>query len=502
MKITKKKVLRDYNILKRIAKLYYHLGLYSSCIDVISNAASLMFSYNIFYADYELELMLKHISKKIIKKQKNIENISKNKVVFYDYYVHDNCVLTEQYLQALIDNSYEILYISLAPKSNKNVQILTKLEAYKKAEIYFAKSSENLQKCNEIVKKIIEYKPSKILYQSVPWDTVGFMALAFLETYSIERYLINLTDHVFWLGCTCADYFLEFRSYGANISLDYRRISENKLFIIPYYPIMNVNYDFQGFPFDVERKKIIVSGGTLYKIYGDTIFLDTVKHILNTYNDTIFFYLGNGDESYLIKFIADNNLQERFYYSKTRKDIAEIIKRCYFYLGTYPICGGLMSQFAVACNKIPIAYTDKKYLMNNVDELFINNDTESFMFYDINLLYKEIDNLLTDKEYYNNKTSCLKNKVISEKEFSSLLHSILENKKSVYKIKKYNIDINSFSDIYMNITNNYLHNYGSLFFLKKNLSVFLIFLVFFKYTIITLYKKTMQKLHISSRNIE
>lgn len=218
------------------------------------------------------------------------------------------------------------------------------------------KSKNNIQKCKEIFEKIIQFGPSKILYHSAPWDTVGFITLSWLADYKIERFLINLTDHAFWLGRDCCDYFFEFRSWGVNLSLDHRHIAKERLLMLPYYPIRDTTIQFQGFPFNTEGKKVIVSGGSLYKIYGSPIFFDIVKTILDSYQDTVFFYLGNGETEPLMEFIKKNKLEDRFFYSKERRDINEIIKRCYFYLGTYPMGGGLMSQFAVANNKILVAY--------------------------------------------------------------------------------------------------------------------------------------------------
>lgn len=478
-------VSNDYNKLKIISKCYYFYGLYSWAMDVICIAATLMYNFNMFYYDEELELMLKNISKKIMKKKCKPEVYDKNRVVFYDYFSLDNRGLTEQYLQGLIDNDYEILYITLQKKSEKMHNILKKLKYYKNATIYFSMEKRNIAKCNEIVEKIIQFQPSKILYHSAPWDTVGHVVLSFFEGTKIDRFLINLTDHAFWLGRDCVDYFLEFRNYGVNISQKQRSIDKKKLLLLPYYPIQDNEIEFQGFPFDDEGKKVIISAGSLYKIYGRTIFFDIVKYILNKYQDTVFYYLGNGNEDILLNFIQENNFVDRFFYDKERKDINKIIKQCYFYLGTYPIAGGLISQLAVANNKIPVMFTEKKYPMNNMDEIFINNDNE-FMLYSLEDVYNKIAKLMGDNEYYTQKTSRLENKVISVSDFSKLLFFALENKKSVYTTKNYEIDIDEFSQIYFDQENNYLHNYENYFFIVRNP---LIFIMFTKYTIRKIYKK-------------
>jgi hypothetical protein len=453
-------------------------------MDVIHNATLLMYNFNICYCDKELEKLLQKVARKIIKNNKSMISVPR-RVVFYDYFSLDNRGLTEQYIQGLIDNDYELLYIGFKKKHYSMTQILNLLNGHRKSECYFVKSKKNIRQCNELVDKIMDFMPSKILYHSAPWDTVGFMVLTYLATHNIERFLINLTDHAFWLGRNCADYFLEFRSYGVNIALDHRCISSDRLLILPYYPIQNKEMTFQGFPFEAEGKKIIISGGSLYKIYGDKIFLDIVKRILNSYKDAIFFYLGNGNTKLLYEFINKNQLQKSFYYSKERKDINEIIKHCYFYLGTYPISGGLISQLAVANHKIPVAYTDKKYKNNNIDELFVNNDDAHFTFYALDDLYKEIDKLMTNREYYASKTHALENKIISRAEFKKVLLSILEDKKSYFTYRKYDIDIDSFSDIYIDQENSGLHNYERYFMIQNPL----ICILFPRYSIKKLYEK-------------
>jgi hypothetical protein len=483
-KINSELILSDYAKMKNLAKICFVFKLYSWVMDIIHSAARIMYGFNIIYYDEDLENMLQDIARKKIKNSRSMSPVPK-RVVFYDYFSLDNRGLTEQYIQGLIDNDYEILYITLKQKNDNMEQILKTIGKYQKAVIYFVKSKGNFQKCNEIIDEILCFKPSKILYHSAPWDTVGFVIMAYLEAYEIERYLINLTDHAFWLGRNCSDYFLEFRSYGVNISINHRRIKSDRLLILPYYPVQNSDLDFQGFPFDAKEKKIIVSGGSLYKIYGDTIFFDIVKWILEKYKDSLFFYLGNGDTKPLYEFIKRNNFRDQFFYSKERKDINEIIKRCYFYLGTYPILGGLMSQFAAANQKIPVAYTAEKYKMNNIDELFINNDAGGFTFYTLDVLYDEIDKLMTNKKYYSNKTDALKNKVISKTEFAKQLKFIFEHKKSCFVYKKYDIDIDSFSNLYIDQENYYLHNYEGCFMIQNPL----ICILFPRYSIKKIYKK-------------
>lgn len=479
-KITKEIVLKDYRKLIKLAFFTFNLKLYSQSMDIIANAANLMYNFNIIYTDNEIESLLIKIAQRLFANVHfNSTTPNQKSIVFYDYFSLDNRGLTEQYLQGLMDLNYEILYITLQKNPSNMQNILSKLSKYPKSEVFQVKSDNNILACNEIIKKITKFAPSKILFHSAPWDTIGFVSLSIFEG-RIDRFLINLTDHAYWLGKMCCDYFIEFRTYGLNISTKYRKINKNKLLILPYYPITNSKYAFEGFPFNTNNKKIIFSGGSLYKIYGSQVFFDIVKYILNSYKDTLFFFLGNGDERPLLNFIKENKLENRFYYSKERKDINEVFRHCHFYLGTYPICGGLMSQFAVQNNKIPVAYTGNDLPVNNIDELFINLKDITFTYTDIQKVYEEIDRLLTDNDYYLKKTSKMKNLVISSKDFAIRLKKCFEDKFSDYQTKEYDIDTSRFSNIYIDQENNFLHNYCNYVLFKRN---FFISIFFIKYTI-------------------
>lgn len=469
-KITRNLVEKDYSILKANLIKSYLKDDFERIIKFLKIIGRLMYNFNIFYTDDEVEEIIKKCSNKL---NIDIKKTEEKRVIFYDYFSLDNRGLTEQYLEALMKLDYDILYMTLQKDKNKMKNILEKLSGYKKSEVYIIQNEENLNSCNEIISKVIEFEASKVFIHTAPWDSIGFITWSAFEN-KIDRYFINLTDHTFWLGKNTADYFIEFRSYGKNISIDYRNIEEKKLLILPYYPIQNKKEKFQGFNFDYKNKKIIFSGGSLYKIYGSNVFFDLVKHILEIDRDTIFLYLGNGDEKPLKQFIKENNYQKRFYFENERRDINEIFKRCYFYLGTFPICGGLMSQFAAMNNKLPIAYTSKNLPMNLIEELFINVKNRKFTFTDIEEIKTEITKILKNQEYLNEKILNISEVVISKEEFKNELENIIKNKQSKFSYKKYKINIEIFSELYFQQENNYLKNYHQLF-IEKDIKVALKF---------------------------
>lgn len=489
MQVTKERVFSDFNKLKILCKKNLEKKEYEEAIESLKIAAKLMYNFNLVYTDDELEKMILNISKNIFQNisNKEIERKS-NTVVFYDYFSLDNRGLTEQYIEALINLNYEIIYITQQNNLNKMENILKLLKKSPNVEYYTINSKlKELEKAKKIREIILEKKPRYIFNHTAPWDIAGMIALVEIPA---EKYLINLTDHAFWLGKSCTDYYIEFRSYGKNISKYYRKIPNDREFILPYYPVTNEEIEFSGFPFEMTNKKLIFSGGSLYKIYGSSKFFELVKYILKIDKDTIFLYLGNGNDRILKKFISDNNFEKRFYFFNERKDINEILKRCYFYLGTYPLCGGLMTQLAVTNKKIPICYCRKGENINDVNELFINND-EEFVFDDLEKIKLEIKKLLFDIEYKENREKKLVNKIISKKEFAEELNNILVKKKTtIYKEKNYNPDIDKVIFTYLEQENKYLKNYSNIF-LTKSLKLNF---YFFKYTFLATLKYLIRKL--------
>ena len=488
MQVTKERIFSDFNKLKTLCKKNLEKEEYEEAIECLKIAARLMYNFNLIYTDDDLEKTILNISKKFFQNISNKENERENNtVVFYDYFSLDNRGLTEQYIEALINLNYKIIYITQQNNLNKMENILKLLKKSRNVEYYIINSKlKNLEKSKKIREIILEKKPKYLFNHTAPCDIVGMIALVGIPA---EKYLINLTDHAFWLGKVCTDYYIEFRSYGKNISKYYRKISNDREFILPYYPITNKEIKFYGFPFETINKKLIFSGGSLYKIYGSSKFFELVKYILEIDKDTIFLYLGNGNDEILKKFVLDNSFEKRFYFFNERKDINEIFKRCYFYLGTYPMGGALMSQLAIINKKIPVCYYDKDIDLNNINELFINNK-ENFMFDNLEEIKLEIKKLLYDQKYKEQKERNIENIVISKEKFMKGLQSILKNKKSIkYREVKYKPDIDKVALIYLEQENKYLKQYYRLF-LSKNFKINLYFYqYFFMFSLNFIFKK-------------
>ncbi len=479
MNITENQIIKDYKHLCSIAHHYYARKEFELASLFIKYASQLMYNSNLIYTDCDLEDLIFSIANNTIKKKNSkITNTNgKIRVVFYDYFVLDNRGLTEQYLEFFFDNTnYEVMFIG-CNKDEKDSAIYSKLKNHK-IQYHIIPDIKEISKSQIIYDYIESFSPEIIIAHTSPWDIAGLMSISLFEN-KCKRYLINITDHAFWLGTNVFDYFIEFRDYGYNISRYYRLIDENKLLKLPYYPIINTSIPFNGFDFDIEGKKLIFSGGSIYKIEGSTVFFEIVKHILVNHPDTIFLYLGSGNIDYIKKFIDMNGFQKRFFYRSERKDVFEIFKRCYFYLNTYPLSGGLMTQYACMAGKLPLTFRDAFDPESNLDELFISNPKVEIQFSNLESLKAKIDLYLDNPDVLQTDCKEINKIVINKTKFNTILHDYLIDSKNSFPVNDYSVDIKRFSLQYLKRFNDNKASYYKLF-IKRN---FVTFPFFFSYYI-------------------
>lgn len=466
-KISRQKLKHDYNKAIFLSERNLSRGNLELAIKYIQVATKWMYNYNICYADDRIENIISNIAESF--DTPKVKGKKEKRIVFCDSFAMDNRGLSLIYVKALIKLGYDILFVTYEKNKNTMRRIKAELEKSKLSEIVLLEEGDKSEQLTQLTNKIIEFEPRDILLHILPWD-VNFLVLCHFFDEILERYMINITDHAFWLGKSAIDFCIEYRSYGYNISLKERRIEDKKLLILPYYPA-RTEEKFQGFSFSLEGKRMIFSGGSLFKTSGSTIFWDIIKYILDNYNDTIFVYAGSGNTEEMQNFIQKNGFEERFYHISERLDLDEIMKRCYFYLSTYPISGGLMAQYAVANGKVPVTFTSGGILCNEVDSVFINTNGEKLSFYSQQELYLEIDKMLTDSKYLSEQEQKWKSYLPHEGEFTAELDSLLKKHMTKYTKEIIDIDTLEFSNIFFaSQKNNYL-SYANILIQSKSFSI-------------------------------
>ena len=434
--ISKEQVMDDYTHMKRMARKYMKRGNYEKALRSIFVACGFMYTFSQIYYDDELETIVKQIGFHVVKKNVKSDIID-NSVIFYDGFGNDRRGLAVIYLKALKSIGYKITYITYEQFESSIGQIK---EILKSEEIVYIKSVNLLSQMRELNLCLEKVMASKALLYMYPDDVVA--AGVFSQyTESMQRFLINLTDHAFWLGKEAVDCIIEFRSYGANISFQQRKIDKHKIVYLPFYPnIPKSNY--KGMPFDDENKKIIFSGGALYKTYGmNNLYYNMVENMLKMDSKVIFYYAGEGNTTELNRLIA--KYPQRVFYSKEREDFFEIIKRCYFYFSTYPYFGGLITQYAIAAGKLPITLASDDILGEQTVEVAEG----IWYFHDVNVLYREIKMLLQNEKYLHKQEEKIKNILIGKIQFQTELRNILEKQKNERQIVWKRVDVKGMQEI-------------------------------------------------------
>ena len=432
---------KEYSETKKIIKDALIEGDVLKTISLLRYITTGYYTINYTYMDDELEDILFKVSSLLLGTTE-IRIINNNSIIFYDGFGLLNRGLCTIYVEALVRIGYEVIWI-LYEYEPDTKQIVEKYECQGVKFIVIPKSNilNRMKVLRDIVKDI---SPFAIMIYTTPYDVAGLGVLSTLSG-NTKRFLIDLTDHAYWIGKKSFDVLIGFRNIGYNIAVSYRGIDEDKICILPYYPQKREKKEFEGMPFDLGEYSYVFSGGSAYKIEGDNKFEKIVRHILQYHSSTNFVYASN-DTNPIIEGLK-KRYENRFFHIRERQDLDEVMKHSRLYLSTYPIHGGLMEQYAVS-NYVPLVC-----LIDGIDsvddcDMFLDSERMNFQFYSINDLYKEVDRILKDEEYCNEIRKHMHGQLISEERFERELKSILECGVSSFKGYRKAYDIDGFLKLY------------------------------------------------------
>jgi hypothetical protein len=477
MKLTEKYIKDLYDKLKKRATETFLHGENDDCLLYLKAAAHTAYTFYLGYKDDELEKLLNGISDKLNKQSSQGVN-NENYCVFYDSFSLDNKGLTQQYIRAIVNAGWHVLYITEVSSNYKlSKNIISELEDYSLSKIvYVPKTLKGLSRSQYIYDIIYDFHPSRLFMHISPSAVYAVTAFYALPP-EIKRFQINLTDHTFWIGSGCVDYSLEFRSFGAGITQEFRGINHNNIFLLPFYPIISES-EFKGFPAQCKNKVVIFSGGAFYKIIDkENTYFKLVKYLLDKYEETVFIYAGSGDKTIFEKFILDNNYQNRLFLIGHRSDINEVFKNCDIYLNTYPFGGGLMCEFAAHNSKPILCYepsnrnTLESYLCQIAKENITTHTFEEFEC--------EACKLITDDRYRIEKGNAINKCVINKSQFDVLFIKTTAEEKTQIAVStsELNNSLNISDKVeYENRTKEYNKNLVKIFGYK---SIFIFPFIFF-----------------------
>lgn len=411
---------------------------YDSALLLIKCLANILLNYNQYYKDDFLEEQLEILRGKLFDasdKPMQSEQTDGGSIFFYDGVgVDDGLELI--YVKGLVKAGCHVIYLVRESAKGKFPLLQTWLENYHAEVIYIPTGLSTLEECRYIYEAQNRADIRAGFLYALPYDVAGVMAFMGADNRYI-RYRINFVDHAYWLGGKGAfDYCVEFRDVGAFLSNSYRGIPKSDIILLPYYPYIDREKEFEGFPFPVEKGDFIIfSGGTLYKTIDgeENLYYIMVEFCLSEFENTKFWYAGGGENRDAVEL---KRLQQKyngrvFWSEGGRNDLFQVLQHVDLYLNTYPVGGGLMLQYAAAAGRIPLIFyrTIEARCLT-----LLGQEKLGIEFNDLTAWKEEVRKLILDEKYRKMKEQRITNACIDPDTFEKNLVSILEEQKTEYEI--------------------------------------------------------------------
>lgn len=439
-----REIKQGYAGVRYLAKRCLRKGDIAGALHYIHVCVDMAGQFNWIYTDSQIEDILQTIAERTIIKTNNPYNPSENRWVLYDDWC-TSYVLAIQWLEAMARTGKEILYITSRDfsKANRNRSILDRAEAFSNVKVHIVKEGSAFERSQDVYNTIVDFHPSKVvLHKSASLSPI-ITALYTLPP-EIERYLINLSDQTYWTGSKAIDYCLEFRQFGASVSLQRRGLKGKQLLLVPFYPADDCNA-FAGFPEECTKDKIVIfSGGDYYKTLNESrTYWRLVKRLLDTYPQVVFLFatknIPEGDAE-IHQFIKDNHFEGRFIYISFRPDIYQVFAHCDIYMGTSPTSGSLMSGLAAVNGKPILQYYEPNTPDDETEQALCYNEQFSISFDNESDFMQEAERLINDKAYRQKQGERLHKAIISPTQFNQLVADTLMTNQTQREIKEYAMD--------------------------------------------------------------
>lgn len=414
------KIFRDYkkDIFNKLEKKQFETAAI-----LIERAAKWANLFNFVFYDKDLEDGICEIVK-YIGPRNTFDPIS-GRMVFVCSQMHDNGELVRHYVRAIADNKIPTRMIVLDKQIAFGYsKILNEIKQADTIDLKLVPPDLGYIETAQIVATLIEeFKPEKILQHFVPSEVKCLAGVSLIP--NIPRYNINYTDHTFWLGASFINYSIEFRPFGYIFSHEKRNIDFDKLFILPFYPIIDESVPFQGFPFNRDGKIVLFSGGNPYKVLGDDDkYFKILDRILLENKDCI--ALIAILTSFMKEKIKQMQCRDRVFLVPFRKDICELIKNIDIFYNTYPVGGGLTCLLAAEYGKPVLAYAKDGCLLSDFDGMFFSqNQSTNYSFNDIGALCEYAHHLCDDDEYRYREGQKLRNSCTTREDFAIRFSEII-----------------------------------------------------------------------------
>lgn len=431
-------------------------GSYEQAIQEMILLARALYDCNQTYTDDVLERYLDFLAKELPEISSSSVGDGRKRIVFYDGFGLDTRGLVLIFLRALRHMDAEIFYVAPESARDRIPTIAAVLEACG-GTLYFFPDNEQTPKwirCLTLCNVLEDIRPNIGFLYTTPWDIEGILAFMHSEG-RMKRYQINLTDHAFWLGRNAFDYCLEFRDFGANLSRQYRHIPMQKLLKQPYYPLVDPTIPYGGLPFErADGDFVIFSGGTLYKTLDrEKTYYRIVDCCLRNFPQVKFWYAGMGQEDHTadLRTLVQNH-PGRVFVTGEREDLFQVLRHVDMYLNTCPHYGGLMTQYSIAAGRVPFTFLclPKE---ESAASVLLSQEDHGFEFQDMGHFLEELRRFIEDPVYRRQKEAQLRARklLITEEEFTENLKRIIEEDRSSYPIRSFDVDMRMQEALYADL---------------------------------------------------
>lgn len=429
--------------LKKTAGKAIESGKAEKAMAAMAVAADILYHYNQIYWDKELEDLALSLAQKTLPEPPQGQP-RENTVLFYDGFGFDDRGLVLIYLKALAEAGFQVTYVTVGHARDHQPRLAKAVEGYPVHWIYLPTAQGRLASLKALHQAFADCRPQAAFFYTLPYDLPGAMAFDRWKGFTV-RYQVDLTDHAFWMGKYAFDYCLSLRKLGASIAVHYREIPQEQIRMLPYYAPIDKEIPFEGFPFPAEGKKVIFSGGDLYKTLGDPelTYYKMVRSLLDRHPDTVFLYAGRGDDSQLN--LVEKEYPGRVFHISERKDLYQVLHHAHLYLNTYPMFGGMMMNYAALAGRPPLTLKHD----HDADGLLFNQENLRVEFDTPDQLLEEADRLLSDPAYRESREEELVGSVITKERFTEQLKQLVETQTTQFAVEAPFVDTSRFRQEYL-----------------------------------------------------
>lgn len=425
MALTEQLIRETYQKLKDKANIYLSKGIIQKAELYTHLAAYTNYSFWLSYYDEEIEHLLKATSE-CIKQRDNTSSHSGN-CVMLDSLARYRGGLTVQYVKAIIAAGWNLLYITEqemnAPHHSDLFSFLSKYEQVTVVEI--PKSLNGKDRLQYIYDLIMDYGAERVYIHSASTNVL-FPIICYALPKTIEKFYVDMADHGFRMGMDACDYVFQFRSLGCAIAIKERRIAQERILYLPFYPVMDET-EYHGLPKQCEGKIIVLSGGLFWKIVdNDDTFFVLCKRLLEQNPQVVLVYAGGGDATFIEEKLKEYSIEDRFLLLGWRDDICEVFRHCDLFLNTYPHGGGTMSLYAAHLLKPILSYMPDIKCSNPIELFVCQKDYYSVSSIGEEEFLTESQRLIEDKVYRQYKATKTYNCIMPVDSFNSMFKELSE----------------------------------------------------------------------------